>query len=170
MKHIALTGPIGSGKTTLSMALAHHGYLRINFTDFLKQLAASCLSQIVPTTLDDILNNKPKYRGFLQEFGALIGWDCNTSYISYLLEHWYGLGYPPAVFDNVRTAAQAEFLKGLGFQVVKLDLPPGLIRGDIAVGVQQYHPAEAGIPKVLIDQMLNAALPLEELVNLLKDA
>jgi hypothetical protein len=168
MKHIALTGPIGSGKTTLSRAL-EPDYLRINFTDFLKQLAASCLSFVVPITLEDIVNNKPKYRSFLQEFGTLIGFDCNSSYITVLLESWERMGQPSATFDNIRFAAQAEYLKERGFHIVKLALPYGLSRGDVAVGVQAAHPAEAGIPDYLIDVVLDASLPIEELVTLVKD-
>lgn len=169
MKHIALTGPIGAGKTTISKALEAEGYLRINFTDFLKQLAASCLSLIVPTSLDDIRSNKPKYRGFLQEFGTLIGYNCNTSYISYLMEKWYEMGQPSCTFDNVRFQGQAEYLKSLGFKIVKLDLPPGILRGDVAIGSQQAHPAESGIPLSLIDLTLDASRPIEDLVSFLKE-
>lgn len=147
--HIALTGAIGSGKTTLAKELQQrYGYTLINFTDHLKDLAAACLSPYVYTTVDDIKNNKAKYRGFLQEFGDLIGFTDHPDYIGDVLSPWYLAGQPAAVFDNVRSPQQAKILKNYGFTLVKLDVPREVIeqRNYGRATVQQYgHAIERGL-------------------------
>lgn len=124
MKYVALTGPIYSGKTSLAEELEGRGYMRVQFNDLLKSYAARALIKCgVTTHLSDILTNKTKYRAFLQELGELIGFNDQHKYVHEALARWVIAGQPPCVFDNVRTDEQADTVRSLGFQIVRLDIP-----------------------------------------------
>lgn len=167
MKLVALTGPIYSGKTSLAVELEGRGYMRVMFNDLLKAYAATGLSSCgVPTSLHDILTNKAKYRAFLQELGDLIGFNNNPEHVHKALFSWVIAGRPPCVFDNVRTDEQADVVRSLGFQIVRLDLPSTVqIERAGALGVrwdvlqsQLIHPIERGISHW--DLALDATEPL----------
>ncbi len=127
---IALHGPMYSGKTSLAHELvSSHGFTLVNYTDYLKELAASALSYIgVTTTVEQIKADKAKYRSFLQNLGTLVDFD-NGAYVERCLveqaaDEW-GFGLEEnIVFDNVRTQAQFDILKEYGFQLVRVTVNP----------------------------------------------
>ena len=127
---IALHGPMYSGKTSLAHELVRsHGFTLVNYTDYLKELAASALSYIgVETTVRTIKADKAKYRSFLQQLGTLVDFD-NGAYVQRCLveqaqdEEGYGLT-DRIVFDNVRTQAQFDILKPFGFRLVRVTVNP----------------------------------------------
>lgn len=119
---LALTGGAGTGKTTLARALQKEGYQLINFTDRLKEELLRALYHVdVHITLDQLKENKEKYRPLLQEFGSVIGYDTCPEFIYDALNQWAVTGKGRCVFDNVRTKDQWETLKELGFTLVRLE-------------------------------------------------
>lgn len=139
-RNIALCGSIFSGKTTVSRMLeAYHGYTLINYTDYLKKMAATSLSLFTPTTVDDILNDKEKYRAFLQEFGTLIGFNTEPKYVLDVLPT-----VEPVVFDNVRTKEQWLVLKDRGFRLVYLTTP---------LRIQRQRADHMGIDRYTLEDM-----------------
>lgn len=116
---VALCGPILAGKSSVAKLLEGlHGYTYINFTDYLKEMAADALKAYDHSiTAKVISKDKEKYRGFLQEFGILIGFHNNPGFISRLLSDRMG---DNMVFDSVRTDDQWKVLKDLGFKLVRI--------------------------------------------------
>ena len=160
LKLIALHGPAGSGKTSVARALQARGYMHINFSDALKEMAVAALKPTgTHVTVADMNENKERYRGFLQSLGEVIGYSDDPKYVYFSLLDWFG---EPAVFDNVRTPQQAETLRGVGFAIVKLECPawvsefrrPGCLE-------HMGHPAEQPLPDSLIDYRVNASLSLD---------
>lgn len=122
---VALTGRMYAGKTTYAKHLQNQGFYLINFTDLLKRRAVDALRACgSPVTLEDILKDKQKYRGFLQELGVLIGFDDEPRYVLEACEDWLNAECPDdVVFDNVRTLAQWEVLNNMGFTLVEVVAP-----------------------------------------------
>ena len=178
MDRICLTGPMYSGKTTLSHALEKRGYYIINFSRVLKRYAADALNACgVYTRVDEIEDEKSRYRGFLQHLGTLIGFDADPCYVKIALEPWIKSSVlPPAVFDNVRTPQQFQVLREWGFQLVQLQID-GATQEEraqgLGVGVQALrdmhnHPIERGLADPsLVSLYLDARLPIHEQVDIL---
>lgn len=123
--YFALHGPAYAGKTTLAKALEEKGYLLINFTDSLKEIAVRSLHEADHyTSVEEINKDKDKYRAFLIELGHVIGFDSKEMFIDDALLPWESKGRPSCVFDNVRTLAQAVYLQSRGFKIVELVLTP----------------------------------------------
>lgn len=157
MDLIALAGPQLAGKTTLAHALAERGYLLINFTGLLKQIAVASLSEAGHrVSVEEMLQNKAKYRRYLQELGELIGFDTDPAFVHEAVEKagWYTRRAPrKAVFDNVRTVEQIRTLAEYGFELVYLDTPEHVRFGRAArihglsreeFDRQHTHPIEDG--------------------------
>lgn len=176
MKYIALTGPQYSGKTRLSAEMAKRGYLYINFSDVLKQHLTLALSAVgVSVTVQDIHQDKPKYRRLLQEFGSLVNFDRDPYFITKSLQPWFELDRPPAVFDNVRFLEQYVHLYAYDFKLVQLNIGKvsqyrraKLLHPELTIPQFQadhQHQAEAGIDGAWIDLMLDATQPVEYLAE-----
>jgi hypothetical protein len=137
MIRLALHGPMYSGKTRLARELVDtHGFTLVNYTDYLKTLAARSLSSIgITTSVAEIKANKGKYRPYLQDLGTLCGFDeggfvdqCVQEQAGYMQVSGEGpqLIADNIVFDNVRTQAQFDILKDYGFRLVRLWIPYNL--------------------------------------------
>jgi hypothetical protein len=178
----ALTGPMYSGKTSLAHALADvHGFALVNYTDYLKELAANALSYIgVETTVRGIKEDKAKYRSFLQDLGTLVDFD-NGAYVQRCLVEqamdrtgFNGLN-EDIVFDNVRTQAQFDILRDYGFQLVRLTVNPivQINRATRAgVTVQELHRVsdhqiESGLPYQDDEIELNGGVAIKALASAL---
>lgn len=162
---IALTGPMFSGKTTLANYLQdNHGYVWVNYTDYLKTLAVRALQSIgLSARVEDILTNKPTYRPFLQELGTVVGYDQGSYVLDCLNEACAGYPLPDdVVFDNVRFATQYAKLQPLDFRLVRLAIDPAT-RGSRGVVVSDDHYAEQGVPTQPGELVLDARLPTVEL-------
>jgi hypothetical protein len=167
LSRIAFTGPIGAGKTTLCEALKET-HMHINFTDRLKELLAETYKAAgLDISVERIKAEKEKFRGHLQEFGKIIRYDVDSSWILEILKPWEAAGRPPATFDNVRTPAQALLVKRAGFTIVRLNLPKGVQRGE-ATPEQRRHPVEQPLPSRWVDIELDASKPVPELIEELK--
>ncbi len=168
MEHIAFTGPIRVGKSTLCEALQErHNYWWINFTDHLKELAIAALQPHKVVTLTEMRVQKELYRPFLQAFGSLIGFDSTPLYVNEALYSWNEACRPPATFDNVRSDTQAQAVRLMGFRIIRLELTfdrdGGLVRPDA-----KTHPIESGISNRYVDGVIDANQPLDVLVDLLR--
>lgn len=160
MKCIALTGRIATGKTAVAQELLTRGYLLVSLTDLLKEIVAHALSSVsVPTTLNDILADKERYRALIQEFGTVIGFDQGGVFLSSALEVWRESGWRNCVIDNVRTDEQAEQAARAGFHVVRLVAHrEERVRRLLADGknpdsvlAREAHHIESGIADHLVD-------------------
>lgn len=174
MKYVALTGAAYAGKTTLTKALVQKGYMPIIFSDLLKQMAVDALRAVgTLVTVDEIQDEKARYRPFLQHLGVLTGFDEGGIYVIRALEAWRQQGRPAAVFDNVRTDQQAMALMSQGFRIVQLDLERAeQVARAISLGatVRQFelammHDVERGINTDLADLRLDATRPVAALVD-----
>lgn len=176
MKYIALTGQIASGKTAVAKALEARGYLLVSYTDLLKEYVAEALSAVgVNTSLRDILADKERYRALIQEFGTIIGFDeggPNGHYVHQALAAWARMGRPPAVFDNVRTEAQAAAVEDYGFTVVQLKAHLGTRterlraagKEPASVLLRERHPIEAGLADECIGMEITTDIATPEMV------
>lgn len=180
---IALHGPMYSGKTTLSRQLvAAHGFVLVNYTDYLKELAARALCHLGQyTSVEQIKADKTRFRSFLQDLGTLLGFDDGAFVEQCLFEQaaivWTGpqeAALPERiVFDNVRTPAQFAILQRFGFHLVRLDIPRELqrhralelgISGEELVRVTM-HGIEQPLPSTAGELVLDACLGAEELAD-----
>lgn len=127
MDRVALTGGPLTGKTTLAQGLEVEGYMRINFTDYLKNLLILALAAVgVVVTMQQIHQEKEAWRGLLLEFGRHVGFD-TAKYVKEALKPWLDGGMGRVVFDNVLFPEQAEALKQYGFKIVHLIIPPHVL-------------------------------------------
>ena len=180
---IALHGPMYSGKTTLSRQLvAAHGFVLVNYTDYLKELAARALTHLGQyTSVEQIKADKTRFRSFLQDLGTLLGFDSGGFVEECLFEQaavvWTGpqeAALPGnIVFDNVRTPAQFAILQRFGFRLVRLFLPTDeQVHRALEAGVAipelvrvGQHSIETPLPPQAGELTLDATLPVEELAN-----
>lgn len=171
MKHIALTGPAYSGKTTLARELEQRGYFLVSYTDLLKFYAVRTLASAdIRTSVEEIKQNKEKYRPFLQELSVLIHFHDNPMYVHKALSQWYETGRPPCVFDNVRDVRQAEELQWIGFELVELDLPDYLLACRAKTQPRRDHLVERPLPAYIHRLHIDAALSPDRLADLLMEA
>jgi hypothetical protein len=173
VKYIALTGQIAAGKTAVAQALVAKGYLLISYTDLLKDYLARALTAIgQPTTVEMILADKEHYRALIQEFGTVIGFDQGGAFVSEALAAWEQAGLPPAVFDNVRTDAQASAVQGYGFAVVALQASSytrftrlsSAGKDPYTVFTRASHPIEQGLSGDEVDLLLTTDLSTPEMI------
>jgi hypothetical protein len=173
MKYIALTGQIASGKTAVAKALEAKGYMLISYTDLLKKYTVKALAGAgFYITLEGILANKEVYRGLLQELGAVVGFDTGSTFVAEALAEWVSLGRPPAVFDNVRTDAQADCIADYGFTVVELGAHLGTRTARIRAAGEEparvllrgNHPIERGISEEFVDMAITTDITTPNII------
>jgi hypothetical protein len=173
VKYIALTGQIAAGKTAVAQALVARGYLLISYTDLLKQYVARALTAIgQPTTVEMILADKEHYRALIQEFGSVIGFDQGGAFVAEALAEWERLGWPLAVFDNVRTDAQAASVQAYGFEVVELRATDytrftrlgSAGKDPYAVFTRAAHPIERGLSETVVDLEIITDISTPEMI------
>jgi hypothetical protein len=178
MIRLALHGPMYSGKTSVAHALvSEHGFTLVNYTDYLKSLAARALSGIqISTTVAEIKANKAEYRVLLQWLGTKVGFD-DGAYVGQCLweqgaDEWGFDLEDRIVFDNVRTEAQFNLLIDYGFQLVRFEVSP-LVQAERAQNLGcsvaelravSTHGIEQPIPYREGEVRLNGDSSVEELV------
>ena len=134
---IGITGDFYSGKTTLGRTLKDRGWVVFDQSAMLKELASQALRSIGKDIPPDTLNrDKARYRGFLKEFGATIGWDDGFG-VRHCLRKWDELSRPePVAVTDIRSQAQWDLLASEGFTLVRLVVPAAFIKQRaLALGV-----------------------------------
>ncbi|HEY7416826.1 MAG TPA: hypothetical protein VH593_16690, partial [Ktedonobacteraceae bacterium] len=124
---LALHGGLFSGKTTLAKRLTYEGFALFSYTDLLKEYTAKALTACgIPTTLDDILADKERFRTLIIALGTMLDFDHGfgiREHIPPLLDR-----YENIVFDNVRFSSQMDILAELGFRLVRITTPEAIRR------------------------------------------
>jgi len=120
---IALAGNFYSGKTSIARTLGACGWTVLDVTQNLKLILVNMLqSQGFHIDLNEIVQNKDKYRSLLQELGIVIDWDLGLG-VQMALDKWRKAGAKtPAVLDAVRTVGQWKLLEKEGFILVRLNI------------------------------------------------
>jgi adenylate kinase family enzyme len=168
---IVLSGPPYAGKSTICRTLVkRYGFGIIDFGTFLKRLAAKALTDAAgdPITVEDIVENKARYRTFLQEFATHIGFNDNTRFIQQAIANCSSYS-ARKVFDCVRTVEQAEFVRGLGYKLVAVSISPQLQARRSALSLEKIEeimasPLERGVGHIaphLVDMVVDGQLPPE---------
>lgn len=165
---IALVGKAYTGKTAIAQELERRGFTILSFTDYLKGLAAHALNSVLGgtrqplVTTADILANKPTYRRFIQEFGALIGYESDPGWIrSFLLAEmgdlaastdegtWDSEEMPNVVVDCLRSAAQIAGAREFGAKIAGISASTydrGIFSGNPAlVTAADSHPIDGAL-------------------------
>lgn len=158
---VAITGPMYSGKTSLGRFLEkHYDWYFMDYTGSIKQHLVNALNGVYKTnhvSVDDINQDKKRFRPLLQELGSYLGYD-EGYYVDEMLERWErdtanDDAERPVYFDNVRFPAQFDLLRTRGFVLVQLQISNieqrQRARG-LGVGVDELervaaHKAEDGV-------------------------
>lgn len=174
MNGIALCGPIGSGKTTISDALATlRSGKRISFADGLRSELSEALAVVdsrrlgaytevyesdIRMSLNEAMTDvatKDRYRDLLQAWGAYR----RSQDIDYWVKHtefrmraYAMLANPPLIaVDDCRMPNEYAMLKSKGFVFIKL--LPGDTTRELTT-TQQQHESEAYWPEFTYDHVL----------------
>ena len=117
---LSLSGPIGSGKTTLSERLVkEQGYVRGSFAGVLKEE----LARILEIDPDEFVTNKEEWRWALQAWGAMRR-QVNSDYWIDAVRYWLLNQGEDVVFDDTRFPNELEMLgTEEHFYLIKLDCP-----------------------------------------------
>jgi len=177
---LTLTGPMYSGKTTLSRYLADVlGFARYDDSYMLKELACTALGAVgCPTSPEAMIKDKPTYRAFLQEFGVLCGYDSPTEPrgVVETYRRWEADGKPQyAVHETVRTVNQARYLMDRGWTLVRLKVSPDVqLHRARKAGATEFqlatwamHPVDMGVPHMPGEVVLDADHPVSTLADVL---
>jgi len=141
MRNIAIVGGFAAGKTTLSEGLVQHGYTRVSFARYLKEIVANVYNYGKPIEKShyftvyglDGVERRITGRGLLQEFGQSVkAMDRNFWIRAMLNDINYGESGRPFVTDDCRFPYEADALREAGFKIVKLDTP-------LDTRIKRYH-------------------------------
>jgi hypothetical protein len=176
---IAIVGEAHSGKTTLANALVtHHGFVRLGLADPLKEAACDLLSRfidqhahlfpdrwdaayggrafpIIPIDRQELEDGKSVFRPFLQWFGSEFAREYlkNNDCWLQLLEERLHEFYPEAdiVCDDVRFPNEADYLRGLGFQIIRIHRNETERLASIGSTEHCTHQSETMLNKIIAD-------------------
>lgn len=175
---LVIGGPIYAGKSTLAKALVDAGYAYLPFSDQLKEILADTLTRYGDgVTVEEITQNKARYRAQLQALGVALDFDTDPVWIRRAL----GLYWPPyatkVVLDCIRTPQQAETCKSYGFSLIWVDVPLTIQHkraerlGASVVELEQLkeHPIERHGAELrhMADIIIDGTLPTEEIVRVI---
>ena len=155
---IAVIGPAGSGKTSLSQFLIeHYGYTKLSFAEPLKRIAAQ-------------LWENPG-REEHQQLGMKVREIHEDTWANMLEHKLEGIEkarhrsslftYAPIVIDDARFWNEAEMLRGWRFKFVRLDVSREeqiarlTSNGRFQNAEQLDHPSEHGLDEWPVDALLN---------------
>lgn len=180
------TGPM-SGKSTLARHLeSEYGFMR---ADHSRTLVAAFVEDwndskplSGPITVEEVYRDKETWRPLLQEFGYLIGFNAPEKaryWMERTLHDWYrekSIGRErDVVFDSFRGETQAEVMRGLGFELVQIEISDtarciraGLLGKnckDVLNAMRARPELEHGIARP--DIILNGELPVDVLGKIL---
>lgn len=119
---VALSGNIGSGKTSISSEFEKRGYYLLNYAELIKQEVAKGMACLKVTSsqqeaLEKIKSQKEFYRPLLVAWADCCGFSDGEKLKKILLT----LKDENIVMDNIRFLKQAEIVKKYGFVILKLE-------------------------------------------------
>lgn len=120
--HVAFSGYIGSGKTSLAdMMVKHLGYTKVSFADVLKEE----YSLIKGIPVEDLYTEgvKEKYRKGLQDLGSERRLEDKNYWVKALIKTIDSLDNVSIVVDDMRYSNELIFLARKNFILVRLNCP-----------------------------------------------
>jgi GTPase SAR1 family protein len=133
MRNLAIVGGFAAGKTTLSEGLVQQGYTRVSFARYLKEICAVVYNggkaiekwqEFEVHSLDGEARTITGRR-MLQEFGQSVKVMDRDFWVKSLVQDVTSGKYGPGPFvtDDCRFPYEADALRRLGFEIVKLETP-----------------------------------------------
>lgn len=123
---VAFSGSIMSGKSTVCRLLADRGFYLMDYTGYLKELAADELAQETGQSIDrDYLDkHKQEFREYLQKFGTRFGSQHGHGIADVASKWMVSERNANIAYDNIRYERQFEVLSNIipGFVHVGLRL------------------------------------------------
>lgn len=175
---VALSGGAWYGKSTLAQRLQNtYQYYHVDAALEIKMVAATMLrAGGVMVSVNDILNNKQRFRPFLQEVGKLMGIDEGTEFVRRFVDPALPLSFGhPIVVEPIRTQSQAHALRRAGFKIVSFKVSNTLRRErarSLGVSDADYqrtieHPLEQQLPRHLVDYELPGGMNVDDQADVL---
>lgn len=184
LRSVAVVGKMAAGKTTLADRLIkEYGYSRISFAERMRFIASQVYGDgnLIRKAEDYAVTRETgrvefiSGREVLQELGQAVkslDRDLWIKWLAYDMKAGlYGKG--PFVIDDCRFSFEADFLKGLGFTVVKLDtdMPTRMARYEKLYGRppsfnELRHPSETEVDKIVPDVVIPGEYQVAELARL----
>jgi hypothetical protein len=178
MTRIAIVGEMHSGKTTLANALIEqHGFVRLGLADPLKDAACAMLSWFIdehfryfpdrwdglfgkdtriPVDRQELEDAKGVFRPFLQWLGSEFAREYlgNTNCWLNIFEETLLGDYFEAdvVCDDVRFPNEADYLRDLGFQIIRIHRNETERLASIGSTEHLGHQSETMLDKITVDR------------------
>lgn len=181
---IAVVGKFAAGKSTIASALVERGWERISFASRLKDTAAMVFNGGKPIRKEGLyivtdLDGQERAitgRTVLQELGQSVKSLDRMFWVRWLKHDldsgYYGPG--PYVIDDCRFPYEAEFLRGMGFTVVRVETPTvvrmeryNAIYGRYPTHEELTHPSETEVDLIRPDMTVNGEEDIDRIVNMI---
>lgn len=120
---LALAGKMGAGKSSVAdLLVRRHGYVRLAFADELRAMLQPAYGKIEKASIYSTFNGIITGRELLQQSGAALR-SVDEAILLRAIARRIGELTPkmPIVIDDVRLPVEAEFVRDLGFTVVRLE-------------------------------------------------
>lgn len=181
MRHVAIIGGAGVGKTTLARELIeHHGFGRHSWADPVRSIFALAYGDPGAPGSEEYAETKRRFYDVTDPHGypitrtgrdllQRIGTDAIREHVD--LDFWVKVGVRLAseskvqlVNDDTRFPNEARFARKAGWLVVRLDVPPGVRSQRLGITVEALrsmaqHDSERLIPSLPVDHVLDGRLP-----------
>ena len=122
-RRLALAGKMGAGKTSVAdLLMRRHGYVRLAFANELRSMLEPAYGKIDKASIYATFNGIISGRELLQQSGAALRSVDEAIFLRAISRRIAELSpMMPIVIDDVRLPVEAEFVRDLGFTVVRLE-------------------------------------------------
>lgn len=151
MKLIGIMGKAYSGKSTAAKHLESKGFVRLAFSNEIKQLA---IKHFGLSAADVFENKPPEVRDILQSVGMLIREIAPGHLLDAMSDNLEQYPDEDLVIDDIRMPDEAIYILGRGGKIVKVicpNSPHSLSR------IQQAHETEVAVDLIPHDHLISAA-------------